>query len=174
MFRGCWGHWRLSPDRMDKSTPRSIKFPLGSPPLNVGIELWGWGTPEWCLCRGKSVWGWLRLYLPVCGERCMWFHASGSLETVLKIQKLPQDVCVCVVCGQKDPSGGLTWMTLQPQFRFPCFRSEANMHWCFCWGIQSCHLSDDWDPSTRPFLSNFCTKMSSCMIILLGWMFTID
>lgn len=66
------------PDRMVKSTPRSLMFPPRSHSLNVGIELWGWGAPEWCLCRGgkymrlaKAVFDclWREVYVVACLRR---------------------------------------------------------------------------------------------------------
>lgn len=63
---------RLSPDRMVKSAPRSIKFPLRSCSLNVGIELRGWGAPEWWLHGGvrlaKTVFVclWKEVYVVSC------------------------------------------------------------------------------------------------------------
>lgn len=106
---------------MVKSTPRSIKFPLRSRSLNVGIELWGWGAPEWCLHRWENC---PRLAGTVFA--CLW----REVYVVACLRQLGSSVnahrtCVSVWCEDlRTPLEGLPYWhcNLSSEFHVSCHR----------------------------------------------------
>lgn len=107
----------------------------------------------------KTVRGWLGLYLPVCGERCMWLHASGSLEAVLTPTGR---VCLCGV-----RTWGRLWrvcltdtVTSVQNSMFPVTGQHVllmNSVLPFIWELQHFNAS---------FSFTLCPNVSSYMIIL--------